>query len=177
VIDESVLLAPANDYAVSKLAMEHMARLWLDRLPIFITRPFNYTGVGQNGNFLVPKIVAHFSAKARKIELGSLDVAREFSDVRMVAAAYRRLIDVAPAGETFNVCSGIAYSLSEVLAMMSDIAGYKIAVKVNPAFVRSNEVKRLVGSNAKLKRSIGDLPLIPLSETLRWMYSAAVAQR
>lgn len=176
-IDESAPPEPANDYAVSKLAMEHMARLWFDRLPVFITRPFNYTGVGQDGNFLVPKIVAHFSTRAREIELGSLDVAREFSDVRMVAAAYRRLIDVAPAGETFNVCSGIAYSLAEVLAMMSDIAGYEIAVKVNPAFVRANEVKRLVGSNARLKRMIGDLSPIPLSETLRWMYSAAVAQQ
>jgi len=176
-IDESMPLIPANDYAVSKLAMEHMARLWLDRLPVFITRPFNYTGVGQDGNFLVPKIVAHFSARAREIELGSLDVAREFSDVRMVTAAYRRLIDVAPAGETFNVCSGIAYSLAEVLAMMSDITGYEIAVKVNPAFVRTNEVKRLVGSNARLKRAIGELSPIPLSETLRWMYAAAVAQR
>ena len=176
-IDESVPLVPANDYAVSKLAMEHMARLWFDRLPVFITRPFNYTGIGQDRNFLIPKIVAQFSAQSREIELGSLDVAREFSDVRMVAAVYRRLIDAAPAGETFNVCSGIAYSLSEVLSMMSGIAGYEIAVKVNPAFVRANEVKRLVGSNARLKKAIGDLPLIPLSETLRWMYAAAVAQR
>jgi nucleoside-diphosphate-sugar epimerase len=176
-IDESVPPAPANDYAVSKLAMEHMARLWFDRLPVFITRAFNYTGVGQDRNFVVPKIVAHYTTRAREIELGSLDVAREFSDVRMVASAYRRLIDAAPAGETFNVCSGMAYSLSEVLAMMSDIAGYDIAVKVNPAFVRTNEVKRLVGSNAKLMRMIGDLPPIPLSETLRWMYSAAVAQQ
>ena len=176
-IDESVPPAPANDYAVSKLAMEHMARLWFDRLPVFITRPFNYTGVGQARNFVVPKIVAHYTTRAREIELGNLDIAREFSDVRMVAAAYRRLIDAAPAGETFNVCSGIAYSLAEVLAMMSDIAGYEITVKVNPAFVRANEVKRLVGSNARLKRMIGVLSPIPLSETLRWMYSAAVAQQ
>jgi GDP-D-mannose dehydratase len=64
-----------------------------------------------------------------------------------------------------------------VLAMMSDIAGYDIAVKVNPAFVRTNEVKRLIGSNAKLKRTIGHLPPIPLSETLRWMYSAEAAKQ
>lgn len=172
-IDESVPPAPANDYAVSKLAMEHMARLWFDRLPIFITRPFNYTGVGQDRNFVVPKIVAHYATRAREIELGSLDVAREFSDVRMVASAYRRLIDAAPVGETFNICCGVAYSLTEVLAMMAAIAGYEIAVKVNPAFVRMNEVKRLVGTNAKLKRAIGDPSPIALSETLRWMYSAA----
>lgn len=168
-IDETVLPAPANDYAVSKLAMEHMARLWMDRLPIIIARPFNYTGVGQSENFLLPKIVSHYRRRAPQIELGNLDVARDFSDVRMVASAYRRLIELAPAGQTFNICSGIGYSLAEVLAMMAEIAGYKIDVRVNPAFSRPNEVKRLVGSNARLVQAVGEFTPIPLLETLRWM--------
>jgi nucleoside-diphosphate-sugar epimerase len=171
-IDEDVAPAPANDYAVSKLAMEYMARLWLDRLPIIFVRPFNYTGVGQADNFLLPKIVGHFRRNARMIELGNLDVARDFSDVRTVIAAYRRLLDVAPVGQTFNVCSGVAHSLMEVLAMVSEAAGYTIDVSVNPAFTRANEVKRLVGSNARLTAVIGPLPQIALSDTLRWMLRA-----
>lgn len=172
VIDENVAPSPANDYAVSKLAMEYMARLWMDKLPITIARPFNYTGVGQTDNFLLPKIVSHFRRNERRIELGNLAVARDFSDVRMVARAYRRLLAVAPAGEAFNVCSGASHSLANLIDMMSEIAGYHIDVHVNPAFVRANDVLTLSGSNSKLTAVIGQLDPTPLSETLRWMYLA-----
>ena len=168
-IDENVAPAPANDYAVSKLAMEYMARLWMDRLPIVIARPFNYTGRGQGENFLLPKIVAHFRRKAPQIELGNLAIARDFSDVRMVAYSYRRLLAAAPAGEAFNICSGRGHSLSGVLDMMAEIAGYRIEVRVNPAFVRANDVLTLTGDNTKLASVIGPIPTRPLSETLRWM--------
>jgi nucleoside-diphosphate-sugar epimerase len=176
VIHEDVPAAPANDYAVSKLAMEYMARLWQDKLPLIVVRPFNYTGVGQHENFLLPKIVAHFRRKAADIELGNLHVWRDFSDVRMVAQSYRKLLAAGVAatasGRAYNICSGHAYSLGEALDMMADIAGYKINVHVNPAFVRANEVVRLVGDNSRLMAATGPLARVPLADTLRWMYSA-----
>jgi nucleoside-diphosphate-sugar epimerase len=176
VIDETLAPAPANDYAVSKLAMEYMARLWMDRLPIILARPFNYTGVGQADNFLLPKIVSHFRRGAREIELGNLAIARDFSDVRNVARSYRGLLAAAPGATwtnpAFNVCSGHSTSLQTVIAMMEEIAGYKIAVKVNPAFVRSNDVLTLTGSRARLDRAIGTVAPVPLAETLDWMYRA-----
>jgi len=175
-LDEATPSAPANDYGVSKLAMEHMAALWQGQLPITVTRPFNYTGVGQHGNFLLPKIVSHFARGCTEIELGNLDVARDFSDVRDVAAMYRRLLEVAPSGETLNVCSSHVYTLAQVLEMMADIAGYRIKVNVNPAFVRANEVKRLSGSAARLTRLIGEMPRIKLAETLQWMYRAELSR-
>jgi len=174
IINEDVPAAPANDYAVSKLAMEYMAKLWQDKLPLIVVRPFNYTGVGQHENFLLPKIVSHFRRNAADIELGNLHVWRDFSDVRMVAASYRKLLAAGPAvaGQAFNICSGHGYSLGEALDMMADIAGYKINVRVNPAFVRANEVVRLVGDNRRLVAATGALATVPLADTLRWMYSA-----
>ncbi len=176
VIDESVAPAPANDYAVSKLAMEYMARLWMDSLPIVLARPFNYTGVGQADQFLLPKIVSHFRRGAREIELGNLNIARDFSDVRSVVRSYRALVAAAPAATwpnpAFNVCSGQSTSLHSVIAMMEEIAGYKMTVKVNPAFVRSNDVLTLTGSRAKLDQAIGSVEQVALADTLRWMYSA-----
>lgn len=169
VLAESEPAMPANDYAVSKLAMEHVARLWMDKLPIIVTRPFNYTGVGQTENFLLPKIINHYRRQASEIELGNLDVARDFSDVRNVAVAYARLLEKAPAGETFNICSGTAYSLREVLQMASELAGYEIKVRVNPAFVRANDVHKLMGNGGRLQACIGDLPQIALRDTLAWM--------
>jgi len=172
VIYEDVPAAPANDYAVSKLSMEYMARLWMDKLPIIMVRPFNYTGVGQHENFLLPKIVSHFRRKEARIELGNLNVWRDFSDVRVVAAAYRQLLAKAPAGQVFNISSGKAYSLGEALEMMAQIAGYKIDVHVNPAFVRANEVARLTGDNRRLASVVGEIDPPPLEQTLRWMYEA-----
>jgi nucleoside-diphosphate-sugar epimerase len=152
--------------------MEYMARLWTDKLPITIVRPFNYTGVGQHDNFLLPKIVSHFRRGDKAIELGNLAVARDFSDVRMVVKAYRRLLAASPAGQVFKVCSGAAHSLDDVLSMMARIAGYRIEVSVNPAFVRAKDVLRLTGSNARLQGAVGPLEPVPLEETLRWMYQA-----
>ncbi|WP_199032278.1 NAD-dependent epimerase/dehydratase family protein [Ralstonia sp. ASV6] len=171
-LDETIAPAPANDYAVSKMAMELMARLWTPRLPVTVVRPFNYTGVGQSSDFLLPKIVDHFRRGAEEIELGNLDVARDFSDVRVTVDAYARLLRVAAVGEVFNVCSGKAYSLQDVLDIMERIAGYKIRVRINPAFVRQGDVKYLRGSNQKLRDKIGDIKVIALEETLRWMYEA-----
>lgn len=171
-IAEETPPAPANDYAVSKLAMEHMAKLWMDRLPIVITRPFNYTGVGQSEQFLIPKIISHFRRGERVIELGNTQVARDFGDVRDVARAYLALVQASPVGQTVNISSGVGHSLEEVLDMMADIAGYRITVQVNPAFVRSNEVSRLVGSHARLTARTGWRRQYTLPQTLAWQYFA-----
>ncbi len=170
ILAENAMPAPANDYAVSKLAMEYLARLYFDKMPIVITRPFNYTGIGQSQNFLIPKIVSHFRSKATVIELGNLDVSRDFGDVRAVVQAYRKLIETpAAAGSIINVSAGVAYSLREVVSLCEDITRHKITIKVNPTFVRENEIKFLCGDPSRLSNLLDGWEPIPLSNTLRWM--------
>ncbi len=171
-LDEMTPLAPANDYAVSKVAMEYMAATWSAQLPLLIARPFNYTGVGQAGHFLIPKIVDHFRRGERHIELGNLDVWREFMDVRTVAWIYRRLLQTEGDAAVVNICAGASHSLREVLGMMAELAGYAIEVSVNPAFVRDNEMQRLEGDPDRLLARIGTGPSFTLKDTLRWMYEA-----
>ncbi len=168
-IGETTPAAPANDYAVSKYAMELMAQLWQSKLPLTIVRPFNYTGDQQSEQFLIPKIVRHFRQRAPFIELGNINVARDFSDVRDVVAVYAQLLKSGHSGQTFNVCSAIPYTLQAVLDMCSEITGHQLEVRVNPAFVRKNEVYKLTGSNEKLRSMLGMVPTIPLRDTLSWM--------
>lgn len=169
-LDESSVTAPANDYAVSKLAMEYLAKTYLNRLPIIIARPFNYTGVHQSESFLLPKIVSHIRRRAPVIELGNIDVSRDFSDVRTVVEYYRKLVEHPGAiGETFNVCSEVAHSLNDVLVLAQTIAGHELEIQINPQFVRQNEIPVLIGRKAKLVSLVGEVRKIDLADTLRWM--------
>ena len=168
-IVETTVTIPVSDYAVSKLAMEMMAHLWADRLPIAIVRPFNYTGVGQSLNFLLPKIVDHFRRKVPKIELGNLDVIRDFSDVRDVVRNYRLLLEAPSRGEVFNMCAGTGHSLRDVIAMIKELSGHDMEILINANFVRDDEVHKLIGSSVKLHKLIGASRSTPLKETLSWM--------
>lgn len=169
IISEDTPPQPVNDYGVSKYAMEQMAQLWMNRLPIFIVRPFNYTGVGQKDHFLIPKIIKHFKEKSPFIELGNLDVWREFGDVRFVTKAYGDLLEQSPQGKTFNICTGQCYSLREIISLCKEITGHQIEIKVNPQFVRENEVKVLKGDNQRLMSVIGNHTPPSLRDTLSWM--------
>jgi len=169
--------APVNHYAMSKLAMEYMARTYSDRLDLVITRPFNYTGPGQDPNFVIPKLAKHFAMRAPSVSLGNLNVEREFNDIRMVCEAYLLLLAHGAPGEAYNVCSGRPYTLQFVIDTFEQLTGHRMKVEVDPRFVRPNEVHRLCGCPDKLDRvaSMHGTPLtIPsLQETLQSMLAHA----
>lgn len=161
--------APLNHYAMSKLAMEHMSRTYADRLPLFFTRPFNYTGPGQAESFIIPKLVAHFANKATVVKLGNMDVEREFNDVRFICEVYLRLLGKVNTGDVINICSGNPVTLKSVIATLTTLTGHKLKAEVDPAFIRSNEIKHLCGDPLKLHGITGKIASPELAETLRWM--------
>lgn len=172
-ITESTPPTPVNHYAASKVAMESLVRGYSERLSIVMTRPFNYTGVGQSTRFLVPKMVSHFLERRPFIELGNLDVVRDFSDVRTVAQAYVRLLEAEVPGNVVNLCSGVGRSLRWILEQLTEMSGHELEVRVNPEFVRTSEVNRLIGSSSRMEASLGPLPHRDFRETLAWMLGKA----
>lgn len=172
-LHESELPRPVNDYGVTKVAVEYVASLYREKIPLILVRPFNYTGRGQSEQFLIPKIIAHARRRDPEIELGNLDVARDFSDVRGVVEVYARLLDTPAAiGSTFNICSGRAVPLRELIKIIQALSGHRFTVRANPVLMRANEVKTLWGSAEKLERVIGCVGMPPLEDTLRWMLEA-----
>ena len=174
---EDQVLTPIDHYATSKVAMEEMAKTFFNHLPILIARPFNYTGVGQKGNFLIPKLVDHFAKRKPFIELGNLNIEREFNDVNMICDAYLKLLDLGKADEIYNVCSGQARSLQFVMDTLKKITGHDIEIRVNPDFVRASEVHRMVGNPEKLTNLLKNngvmLPIPALEDTFKQMLNAS----
>jgi nucleoside-diphosphate-sugar epimerase len=146
---------PAHHYGASKLAVEEIARLYSQKLPIIVTRPFNYTGVGQTGDFVVRKMVRHFQEGAREIRLGELQLERDFSDVEDVVEAYVRLIRVATEYAVVNLCSGNVVHLADIVPMLIELTGQPMTVVRDERFVRAGEPRVIRGSTERLHAMIG----------------------
>jgi nucleoside-diphosphate-sugar epimerase len=172
-IDENLVTNPTNHYAASKLAMEKMALTYNKKIPIVITRPFNYTGLGQSLDFVIPKLVSHFIDKSPEISMGNIDVEREFNDVRTVCDSYLMLLKYGKDGEIYNICSGNSYSLSYVISLLSELTAHNARISVDQRLVRDNELTVLRGDPSKLNRLIiqssTKLTTITLKDTLKLM--------
>jgi nucleoside-diphosphate-sugar epimerase len=170
-------LKPIDHYAMSKVAMEEMAKTFFEQLPIIIARPFNYTGVGQHDNFLIPKLIRHFAQKAPAIELGNLLVEREFNDVATICEAYLALLEYGHPGEIYNVGTGQVRSLASVVDTLVKLTQHPMKISVNPDFVRANEVRRMCGNPQKLMDLLYQhnlkLQIPTLEETLQKMLDVA----
>lgn len=168
-ISESMSPSPSNDYGISKFAMELVCRLWLKDLPIVITRPFNFTGVGQSLNFVIPKIVEHFKKSEKTLQLGNIDVYREFGDVRDFVESYFLLLTAGQPGQIYNICTGTLHSLRDVISFCEKLSDRGISVEVNPELLRSGEIKKLGGNPDLLFSTLERSNKYSIEDTLDWM--------
>lgn len=174
---ESAAVAPQNDYAVSKVAMEYALSVRKAREKLIIVRPFNYTGVGQAAHFLVPKIVAAHVRQCETLELGNIDVERDFSDVRDVVRAYLGLLVSKRPTHPLNVCSGRPVSVRFLLDTMRRLSGHDPRLLTNPSLVRRQDIRTLYGSDEQLRMLIGEYRSHSIEDTLVWMYQSGLASQ
>lgn len=173
-IKEHSLLKPRNPYAVSKLAAEALCYQWsqTEHFEIVLARPFNQVGPGQSELFALSnfakQIVEIKAGKRTSLEVGDLNVSRDFIDVRDAAHAYQTLIHRGNNGEVYNVCSGREIYLKEALNQLIHLSGLthsSLNLLEDPNRVRKAQQKRIVGCFSKLQ-NLGWLPTIPFETTL-----------
>lgn len=173
-VAEDQPLRPRNPYAVSKVAAEALCYQWSQTGPfeIVMARPFNHIGPGQSPMFAVShfarQIVARQAGRAAaRLQVGDIDVTRDFTDVRDIVRAYTALLRGGRNGEAYNVCCGLERSLRQVIEALCEVCGVRIELEVTPDRLRPSEQRRMRGSFAKLHADTGWEPAIPFDQTLR----------
>jgi GDP-4-dehydro-6-deoxy-D-mannose reductase len=175
-LDESRAPNPSNPYAASKSAAEAivLGEVRSFGVDAVITRAFNHIGPGQDERFAIPAFAAQLSRIASGaqpvLQVGNLDARRDFLDVRDVVDAYAELARSGVSGEIYNVCSGTAVGMREILGELIRIAHVPVEVRTDPARMRPADVPLLYGNNEKLRAATGWTPRIALRKTLQDVY-------
>lgn len=179
VLTESDPQAAGSPYALSKIAQEHMGLMYLKHygVPSVFTRSFNHTGPGQSPAYAVGSFASQIArlelAGGGDMQVGNLDSRRDFLDVRDVVRAYTLLLECGDEGEAYNVCSGRAVRMGDVLDKLLEVAGLTGRVQVHQQNLHvSAAIDLLVGDSTKVSSAVGWVPQIPLDrsliETLDW---------
>lgn len=173
-VTETNPFRPLSPYAVSKAAADLAAYQWsrTRALDVVRMRPFNHTGPGQAplyvcSDFARQLIAVECGQQPAQVEVGNLDVTRDFSDVRDIVRAYALARERGTAGEAYNVCSGVPRTAREILDTLIRLSGVAVRIVVRPERQRRVDIPLLVGCPAKLSEATGWAPLIDWEQTLR----------
>jgi len=174
ILSENSPVSPENPYAASKAMAEMLKVQYRTRTGggIITARSFNHTGPGQTPNFVMPSIAKQFAEmeaglRPPRLSVGNLQVERDFTDVRDVVVAYSSLLDSGRIDEVYNICSGSAVRLADVIQKFEAISGIATEIENDPARVRSNEISRIFGDSTKIRTETGWSPQIPLEKTIQ----------
>jgi len=173
-IKETNPLRPLSPYAVSKVGQDLLAYQYFRSygLKTIRTRGFNHTGPRRGEVFVTSnfaKQIASIEAGLREpvIRVGNLDAQRDFTDVRDMVRAYWLAVTKAKHGEVYNLASGKAVTIRELLDQLLALSETKVEVQVDPERLRPSDVEILLGDFSKFKADTGWEPSIPLEQTLR----------
>ena len=156
-ITEDTSYNPQNHYSFSKMIMEYIAKAYKDKLDIRIIRPFNIIGVGQNENFLVPKLVKAFVYKHPTLSIGNIETYRDFVDIDFASKIFCKAALTPDMKESvLNLCAGHGTRGKDILQTLQELTEYSPEIQVNPEFIRKNEIMRLVGDPTKCNHFIGN---------------------
>lgn len=173
-LHEGLCPKPVHHYGMSKFCAERVLMNSADRIDYTIIRPFNIVGEGQSGDFIMPKLVHAFHNRAPVVKLGNIQVYRDYIDVSDACDLIAQLTaNSAAIGEVCNLCTGKPVSIQALLDILTHITGHEIKVEVDQAFVRKNEVWRLLGDANKLGH-LTQKPIegLGLEQSLRRMLAA-----
>lgn len=176
---ESTPFYPRSPYGVAKLYAHWITVNYRESYDIFGLSGilFNHESSLRGREFVTRKITDSVAkiklGQLDCLELGNLDVLREYNDVRMVCQAYLDLLRLGQPGETYNIASGRAVSLRTIISALEGITKHAINVEVNPAFVRPNDIAILSRSSAKIETLLGPLNHPLLEDTLSWMVNSS----
>jgi GDP-4-dehydro-6-deoxy-D-mannose reductase len=172
-VDETCAQHPTSPYAVSKAAAEMLCVQWGAQasFDVVVARPFNHIGPGQSDAFVVSSLARQLveikmGKRAPVVEVGNVTSARDFTDVRDVVQAYALLLDHGAPGEAYNVCSGKATTVEEILLILMKLCGVEPEIRVTEQRLRLGDVPRIVGNAQKFSRATGWQPKIPLIASL-----------
>jgi GDP-4-dehydro-6-deoxy-D-mannose reductase len=164
-------LGPAGPYALSKLAQEMLGQHADGSVQVITPRAFNHFGPRQSAGFSTAGFARQIAAieagqQLPEIAVGNLDARRDLTDVRDTVRAYQLIAERGEAGRAYNVCSGRAVAIGDVLQMLVSRARVAIRVRADPARFRPADVPLLVGDPRRLRDELGWEPAIPLEKTL-----------
>jgi len=172
-LTEENQLSPVNIYALTKLCAEEIAAYYhrVSGVNCVVLRPFNHIGPGQRASF----VTSSFALQIARIEVGkqepvlrvgNLESSRDFTDVRDMVRAYRLAAEYCKPGRPYNICSGKAYMIKEILEKMLALSEAKIEIREDPERLRASEVPIFQGNRARFTEATGWKPSFSINETL-----------
>lgn len=171
-LSETAKTVLKNPYAVSKYAAELVCQNYaIYDIEYVILRPFTHTGPGQSKDFVLPTIASQIAEieKGKRpplLELGNINVRREFMNIQDVVNAYALAIKKCKSGNIYNISSNKGHTIAEALDIFKELSKVDFEIKTDPTKMRKVDISILVGNGKKFRQLTGWKPKFRFEKTI-----------